>query len=106
VTKTYAPKGQTPVIRQKITRDHLSVMGRMTPAWKIYALARQESHNGLHSIEFLEHLLRAAGKRLLVIWDGSPIHRRVAVKEFRDRHSRPGLTGSPAGLCSRFQPVG
>ena len=82
LVRTYAPKGQTPVIRQKVTRDHLSVMGGMTPEGKVYTLARQESLNGLHSIEFLEHLLKVAGKRLLVIWDGSPIHRRVAVREF------------------------
>ena len=31
---------------------------------------------------FLKHLLACAGARLLVIWDGSPIHRRAAVKEF------------------------
>ena len=82
VVKTYAPKGQTPVLRGKLTRDHLSVMGGMTPLGKVYTLVRQESLNGLHSIEFLTHLLRVAGRRLLVIWDGSPIHRRVAVKEF------------------------
>ena len=28
------------------------------------------------------HLGRLAGDRLLVIWDGSPIHRRVEVKDF------------------------
>ena len=43
---------------------------------------RQESLNGLHTIEFLKHLIRHVGPRLLVIWDRSPIHRRVAVKEF------------------------
>jgi transposase len=82
VVKTYAPKGQTPVIRAKLTRDHLSVMGGMTPQGKVYTLARQESLTGLHSVEFLAHLLRVAGDRLLVIWDGSPIHRRAVVKEF------------------------
>jgi transposase len=82
VVRTYAPEAQTPVIREKQTHDHLSVMGGMTPAGKVYTLARQESLNGLHSIEFLLHLLRVAGPRLLVIWDGSPIHRRVAVKDF------------------------
>jgi len=82
VVRTYAPEGQTPVIREKQTRDHLSVMGAMTTEGKVYTLARQESLNGLHSIEFLLHLLRVTGKRLLVIWDGSPIHRRAEVKEF------------------------
>ena len=82
LVRTYAPEGQPPVIRSKLTRDHLSVMGGMTPEGKVYTLVRQESLNGLHSIEFLTHLLRVAGKRLLVIWDGSPIHRRTAVQEF------------------------
>lgn len=82
VVRTYAPKGQTPVLRAQLTRDHLSVMGGMTPLGKVFTLVRQESLNGLHSIEFLKHLLRVVGRRLLVIWDGSPIHRRIAVKEF------------------------
>jgi transposase len=82
LVRTYAPEARTPVIHQKLTRDHLSVMGGMTLAGKVYTLARQESLNGLHSIEFLQHLQRVAGERLLVIWDGSPIHRRAAVQEF------------------------
>jgi transposase len=82
LVRTYAPEAQTPVLREKQTRDHLSVMGGMTPEGKVYTLARQESLNGLHPVEFLLHLLRVAGERLLVIWDGSPIHRREAVREF------------------------
>jgi transposase len=82
LVRTYAPEAQTPVIKEKQTRDHLSVMGGMTPRGKVYTLVRQESLNGMHCIEFLGHLLRVAGERLLVIWDGSPIHRRAAVREF------------------------
>jgi transposase len=82
VVRTYAPEARTPVLREKQTRDHLSVMGGMTPQGKVYTLARQESLNGGHSIEFLLHLLRVAGPRLLVVWDGSPIHRRAEVQEF------------------------
>lgn len=82
VVRTYARCAQTPVLYPKLTRDHLSVMGGMTPSGRIYTLARQESLNGLHSIEFLAHLLRVAGRRLMVIWDGSPIHRRTMVKQF------------------------
>ena len=82
LVRTYAPQARTPVIREKQTRDHLSVVGGMTPQGKVYTLARQESLNGSHTIEFLMHLLRVAGERLLVIWDGSPIHRRQAVQEF------------------------
>ena len=81
VARTYAPAGLRPVIPEWQTRDHLSVMGGVTEAGKVYTLARQEPLNGLHAVEFLSHLARAAGRRLLVAWDGSPIHRRAEVKE-------------------------
>lgn len=82
VVRTYAPVRQTPIITARLTRDHLSVMGGMTPQGKIYALTRQAPLNGMNTIEFLVHLLHVAGPRLLVIWDGSPIHRRKAVNDF------------------------
>jgi transposase len=82
VVRTYAPEAQAPVLPETQTRDHLSVMGGRTPEGEIYTLARQESLNGLPIIEFLLHLGPVAGQRLLVIWDGSPIHRRAEVSEF------------------------
>jgi transposase len=82
VVKTYAPKGQTPVVHEWQTRDHLSVMGGVTDGGKVYSLVRPKSLDGPHCIEFLVHLGRLVGDRLLVIWDGSPIHRRAEVQEF------------------------
>ena len=82
LVRTYAPEAHTPVLRAKQARDHLSVMGGMTPAGKVYTLARQASLNGRHTVEFLAHLRQVAGPRLLVVWDGSPIHRRASVTAF------------------------
>lgn len=82
VVKTYGPEGETPIVDEWQTRDHLSVMGGVTPQGKVYSLVRPTSLNGLHTIEFLLHLGHVVGDRLLVIWDGSPIHRRAEVQEF------------------------
>jgi transposase len=82
VVRTYGPKGQTPVVDKRLTRDHLSVMAAVTPAGKLYTLVRRESLSSLESVVFLKHLLVQTGKKLLVIWDGSPIHRWGAVREF------------------------
>ena len=105
VVKTYAPEGLTPVLREKQTRDHLSVMGGMTPEGHVYTLVRPEPLNGLHCIEFLLHLLRVAGQRLLVIWDGSR-----SIGGWRSGSSSrargPGVAGGPAGLCPRPEPLG
>lgn len=82
VVRTYGPKGETPVMYHWATRDHLSVMGAVTTGQRIYTLVRRKAFNGLHCIEFFKHLLRQLARPLLVIWDGSPIHRRTEVKEF------------------------
>jgi len=91
VVRTYAPQGQPPVLKEWQTRDHLSVMGGMTREAKFYSLVRQESFNGLHVVEFLKHLMRYLGRRLLVIWDGSPIHRRTLVTEFLSTKAGCGI---------------
>jgi transposase len=82
VVKAYSPRGRTPVVDEWQTRDHLSVMGGVTPEGKVYTLVRPQALNGLHTIAFLIHLGRLAGDRLLVVWDGSPIHRRAEVGAF------------------------
>jgi transposase len=82
VVKTYAPQAKPPVLTEWQTHDHLSVMGAATREAQTYTLVREETFTGLHVEEFLRHLIRHLGPRLLVIWDGSPIHRRTNVKEF------------------------
>ena len=52
LVRPYAPEAQTPVIRKKQSRDHLSVMGGMTPDGKVYTLARRKSLNGRTASSF------------------------------------------------------
>ena len=82
VVRTYGPRGQTPVVDKKLTRDHLSVMAGLTPAGKLYTLVRRKSLTSSESVAFLKHLLVQTNKKLLVIWDGSPIHRWGEVREY------------------------
>jgi len=81
VVRTYGPKGNTPVLYHWSGRDHLSVMGALTTDQKVYTMVRRKSLNGLNTVEFLKHLLRMVRGSMLVVWDGSPIHRRAEVKE-------------------------
>jgi transposase len=95
VVKTYAPRAKSPIIHEWQTRDHLSVMGAVTREAKLYTMVREKSFTGLHVEEFLRHLIRHLGPRLLVIWDGSPIHRRDNVKEFRASREGRGVHIEP-----------
>ncbi len=80
--RTSAPRGQTPVLRVPLTRDHLSVISAITPEGKLYLHVRERALGGADVVRFLRHLLDFVPGRLLVIWDGSPIHRARTVKAF------------------------
>jgi len=80
--RTYAPVGKTPVVKVKLTRDHLSAMGAITPEGKIIMQTQDHSYKGPDVVRFLQLLTRELPGKLLVIWDGAPIHRCQAVKDY------------------------
>jgi len=82
ILKTYAPRGNTPTLKVFQTNDHLSVMSGITPQGWLFTRTRFEALNGCDSVGFLKHLHSQMDRKLLVIWDGSPIHRNHEVKEY------------------------
>lgn len=56
--------------------------GGVPLADQVCSPVRPSSLNGLHVVAFLLPLGRDIGDRLLVIRDGSPIHRRTEVQAF------------------------
>lgn len=82
VVRTYAPVGKRPILRAKLTRDHLSAMGGITPEGKLYMMVQEEAYKSPDVVDYLKHLLRQIVGKLLVIWDGAPIHRSQVVKDF------------------------
>lgn len=81
VVRTYAPRGETPILHAPLSRDHLSLMGGMTLGGQIFQRALSHSVKGEDAVGFLKHLVRHLG-RVLVIWDGLPAHRSKAVKRY------------------------
>jgi len=80
--RTYAPIGQTPVLYEQLSRDHLSVMSGVTLEGKLLMVEQDRAFKGPDVVRFLKHALRQVGGKLLIIWDGSPIHRARVIKEF------------------------
>lgn len=80
--RTWSPVGVTPVLKETVTRDHLSVMAGVTPEGKLYQRSQEEAFTGAGVVRFLKHLLRQIGGKLLVLWDGAPIHKCKEVKAF------------------------
>jgi len=80
---TYAPVGETPVLRERWTRDHLAAISAVTPEGVLRMQVYEEAITGAEVVRFLKHLsARLPGGRFWIFWDGAPIHRGQAVKEF------------------------
>jgi transposase len=82
VGRTYAPRGETPVLRAPLSRDHWSVIGGLTASGRLLLQMQAPAFRGPTIVRFLQHLLRQIPGKLLVIWDGAPIHRAEVVKDF------------------------
>jgi transposase len=82
LVRTYAPRGRTPIVRVPLTNDHLSVISAVTLDGRLLLRVQERAIRGPDVVRFLQHLLRHLPGKLLVLWDGAPIHRGQAVKDF------------------------
>jgi transposase len=80
--RTWAPRGQTPIVRVKLTHEHLSAISAITLDGRVFVQMRKDNYDGEAVVGFLRLLLRKIRGKLLVIWDCSPIYHGQAVKDF------------------------
>ncbi len=83
--RTWAPRGQTPLLRVKLTRDHLSAISGITLDGRLFMQVRPISYDAEAVVGFLRVLLRKVPGKIILIWDGSPIHRAHEIKAFLKR---------------------
>jgi hypothetical protein len=86
--RTWAPRGQTPVLQYHFNWNTLSAMAGVT-WWNFYFRLFPGAMRSPQIILFLLHLLRHIPGKLLIVWDGLPGHRSCAVWEFiRQQHGQ------------------
>lgn len=89
VAHTWAPCGHTPILVEQAGRTHLSLIAAIAPNGRIYMAGQDQAFTGEDIVWFLGQLCKRYRKRnVLIIWDGAPIHRCPAVKQFLSE--RPG----------------
>jgi DDE superfamily endonuclease len=74
VVRSYAPRGLTPILHEYLSRDHLAVMGAVTPRGQLFLKSYFQAITSEQVIDFLDELQRQLQGRLLVLWDSSPTH--------------------------------
>ena len=82
IVRTYAPCGQTPILKEYLSYDHLSLIGAVTPQGRLFLKVYDHSITSKEVIAFLGQLQRLIPGLLLVIWDGNPTHRSKKLKAY------------------------
>lgn len=104
VRRTYAPRGQTPILYGWDRRDRVSAISAITVSPKrkrlnLYCLLLPDNEN-VHAediVTFLRMLKRHIPRPLTILWDRHNIHDRSSVvQRYLDRHSEIKTEKFPA----------
>ena len=94
--RTWAPRGQTPVLQYHFNWKVLSAVAGFT-WWNFYFRLYEDTIRAPQVVDFLAHLLRQLPGRLQVIWDRAKTHRSRLVGEF--------VTGQRGRLALDYLPA-
>ena len=108
VRRTWAPVGQTPIIRHRYNHARISVIGGLTisPQRKRLGFYFRPHARNISTDEvedFLWHLLKHLRGHVFVIWDGASIHSPRALKGFLI-DTIPESTTAPITLIQNWNP--
>jgi transposase len=79
--RTWALRGQPPLLQETFNWKSLSIIGGLA-LLRFYFQIHKGSIKGPQVIEFLKHLQRHIPGKILILWDGAPIHRSVLVRDY------------------------
>ena len=101
VRRTWAPRGETPLLRHRYRRDKISAISAVSvsPQRRRCTLYGQFHLGNITHVEvalFLRLLLRHLRGHIIVLWDGGSIHAGQAVRRLLVRHSRLHVERFPA----------
>jgi DDE superfamily endonuclease len=96
VRRTWAPKGQTPVLIHAFNWGKISVAAALAYRWdgkrsRVYFQTRPGSYGAERLIAFLQQLRHHfRGQRVILVWDGLPAHKSCLMKAYL-QSQRPWL---------------
>jgi hypothetical protein len=105
--RSWAPVGQTPVIKRTGKRFRVNMLSAVSNAGRLRFRLFTGSFTGAVFIDFLGRLLRdCGGRKVHLIVDGHPVHRAKAVSAWVGRHTDRIELHVLAGYSPELQPGG
>jgi hypothetical protein len=106
VRRTWAPKGETPVLVYAFNWKKLSISAALGYRWdgkrcRLWFQTRPCSYNDERLIVFLRDLKKhLRGQKAILIWDGLPAHKSRKMKQYLESPAQLAASGNAAGLFS------
>ncbi len=87
VRRTWAPRGQTPIIKHRFNWKRLNCLGNLAcradgKECRLLLCWQEPSVKDVHILAHLEALPQEIGAPITLLWDGLPAHRSGAVQEY------------------------
>ena len=101
VARSWAPRGQTPLLRHSQRHDRISVISgiSVSPARRRLGLYYQWHHHNIRDVQavaYLQHLLRHLRGAVVLVWDNLRVHKSALVQKFCRRVPRLQLEYLPS----------
>lgn len=82
MVRTWSPRGVTPRLRAPLTREHVSLVGAVTPDGRLIIQQLTQPVDSETITVWLSLLQEVLPGKLWILWDGAPIHRSKLLKEY------------------------
>lgn len=86
--RTWAVRGQTPIIHAKASWDKLSTIGAISSTGHFLQHTHSGAIRGPQVVAFCGHLLRHLQGEIVVLMDNARIHKTKALRAFVEQHPR------------------
>ncbi len=103
--KTWAPKGQTPVIECNFGWKKISARGGIDLQGEICFEVVNGSVYAPDVVDYLQQLVKHIDGFIVVLWDGLPAHRASCVKEFEEVFKEKIAIFRLPAYCPDFNPM-
>lgn len=88
VVRTWAARGQTPILRVPLKWSRLSVISAITHEGRLLTRIQKKGFRSPQIVQFLKHILRHVEGNILLVWDNLAAHSSNLVKHFIESQER------------------
>lgn len=103
IRRTFAPRGQTPVLKSSNPHGRISVIGALTisprqrrPNFYYNLLSNNANYRSGSVVQFVDKIQRIISSPITILWDAIPIHCAKPTVEYIEKHDHIGVEQFPS----------